>query len=52
LGIQEDFIITTVNNVSINSPELLADILTKVKGKVRIEGVNREGVRGYYSYYF
>ena len=52
LGIREDFIITTVNNVPINSPELLADILTKVKGKVRIEGVNREGVRGYYSYYF
>ncbi|CAN5119155.1 trypsin-like peptidase domain-containing protein [soil metagenome] len=52
LGIQEDFIIATVNNVPINSPEVLADILTKVKGKVRIEGVNREGVRGYYSYYF
>lgn len=52
LGIQEDFIITAVNNVPINTPDALSDILTKVRGKVRIEGVNKQGVRGYYSYYF
>lgn len=52
LGIQEDFIITAINNTPIESPDMLTEILMKVKGKVRIEGVNKEGVKGYYSYYF
>ncbi|MDQ3393227.1 MAG: trypsin-like peptidase domain-containing protein [Bacteroidota bacterium] len=52
LGIQEDFIITAVNNQAIDSPKQLTELLTNLKGKVRIEGVNKEGVKGYYSYYF
>lgn len=52
LGIQEDFIITAINNNPIDTPEVLTEILTKIKGKVRIEGINIEGVKGYYSYYF
>jgi hypothetical protein len=52
LGIQEDFIITTINNHPIDTPETLTNILINLKGKVRIEGINKEGVKGYNSYYF
>jgi len=52
LGIHEDFIVIAVNNYPINKPEDLTKILSKVRGRVRIEGVDRKGVKGYYSYYF
>ncbi len=52
LGIQEGFIITSVNNKKITSPKALAKILDDITGRVRIGGINENGVRGYYSYYF
>ncbi len=52
LGIKEGFIITSVNNKPVRSPQQLAEILDKITGRVRIGGINENGVRGYYSYYF
>jgi Do/DeqQ family serine protease len=52
LGIQEGFIITKINNSEINNPSELEKILTSIRGRVIIEGMNKKGVRGYYSYYF
>jgi len=52
LGIQEGFIITGINGRPVNDPEELARILQTIRGRVRIEGVNSKGVKGYYSYYF
>jgi S1-C subfamily serine protease len=52
LGIEEGFIITGINGRPVNNPEELARILQSIRGRVRIEGVSKKGVRGYYSYYF
>jgi S1-C subfamily serine protease len=52
LGIEEGFIITGINGKLANDPEELAGILQTIRGRVRIEGVNKKGVKGYYSYYF
>ncbi|HEY8400848.1 MAG TPA: trypsin-like peptidase domain-containing protein [Cytophagaceae bacterium] len=52
LGISDGFIVTSINKVPINTPEELIDILEKVRGKVVIEGITSNGVRGYYSYFF
>ena len=52
LGIEEDFIITHVNNEAIKDPKRLTNILEGIRGRVIIEGVNKRGVRGYYSFYF
>ena len=52
LGIDEGFVVTSINQRPISSPEELEEILTRVRGRVRIEGVNSQGVKGYYSYYF
>ncbi len=51
LGIREGFIITSINNYPIKNPKDLVNVLEKVKGRVRIEGVSKEGKRGYYSFY-
>ncbi len=52
LDLSEDFIVTSINSYPIKTPEDLADILGKVRGRVRIEGVDAKGTKGYYSYYF
>ncbi|MBS0000878.1 MAG: trypsin-like peptidase domain-containing protein [Cyclobacteriaceae bacterium] len=52
LNIEEGFTITHINKIPVEDPEKLADILTKIRGRVYIEGVNREGDKGYYSYFF
>jgi serine protease Do len=52
LNIEEGFTITHINKVPVENPQKLADILSKIRGRVYIEGVNREGVKGYYSYFF
>ncbi len=52
LGIEEGFVVTSINQKIIQTPAELEQILTRVKGRVRIEGVNSKGVKGYYSYYF
>lgn len=52
LGIDEGFVVTSINGRTIQSPQELEEIMTKIRGRVRIEGVNQRGVKGYYSYYF
>ncbi|MFP4093751.1 MAG: trypsin-like peptidase domain-containing protein [Cyclobacteriaceae bacterium] len=52
LGIEEGFVVTAINQRAINHPRELEEILSRIRGRVRIEGVNKKGVKGYYSYYF
>jgi serine protease Do len=52
LGINEGFIITAINKVNISTPSELVEIMEKVRGRVVIEGVSSNGMKGYYSYYF
>jgi serine protease Do len=52
LGINEGFIITAINKVNISSPAELVEIMEKVRGRVVIEGITSNGMKGYYSYYF
>jgi serine protease Do len=52
LGIQEGFVITAINKIPVKTPEQLNEILTQIKGKVVIEGINSSGMKGYYSFWF
>ena len=52
LGIEEGFIITSVNGKPIDEPEVLNGILEKIRGRVIIEGINSRGVKGYYTFFF
>ncbi len=52
LNIEEGFIITYINKIPIKDPEKLVDVLTRIRGRVYIEGVTKDGVKGYYSYFF
>jgi Do/DeqQ family serine protease len=52
LGLQEGFIITHINRVPIQSASDIEDILTKVKGRVIIEGVQSNGSKMIYQYFF
>lgn len=51
VGITEDFIITDINRNAVKDPQRLVEILEKIRGRVIIEGVNRQGREGYYSFY-
>lgn len=52
LSIEEGFIVTHINKIPIKDPEKLADILVRIRGRVYIEGVTKDGTKGYYSYFF
>lgn len=52
MGIEEGFIITSINERPIQSPEELAEILERIRGRVIIKGVSKNGTKGYYSYMF
>lgn len=52
MDIEEGFIITYINKVPIKDPETLTDILTKIRGRVYLEGVNKRGVTQYFRYHF
>jgi Do/DeqQ family serine protease len=52
MGIDEGFIITSINKQPVTSPKEVADLLSKARGRVVIEGIDRRGVGGYYSFYF
>lgn len=51
LNITEGFIITAVNNKKIKKPEELEQVLSKLKGSVVIQGINKDGRRTYRSFY-
>lgn len=52
MDIEEGFIITYINKIPIKDPETLTDILTKIRGRVYLEGVNKRGSKQYYRYHF
>ncbi|MCP4457046.1 MAG: trypsin-like serine protease [Cytophagales bacterium] len=52
LDIPEGFIITQINNIPIDKPEELVEVMEQVKGRVRIYGVKKDGRKVYYPYYF
>lgn len=47
----EGFIITAINKKSIITPEDLTNVLTKIRGRLEIFGINESGRKVYYSYY-
>ncbi len=51
IGIREDFVITDINRNAIKDPKKLVEILERIRGRVIIEGVNKQGREGYYSFY-
>ncbi|MBC7923215.1 MAG: trypsin-like peptidase domain-containing protein [Ferruginibacter sp.] len=51
LGVEEGFVITAINRQTVQSPQEVAELLNNVSGRGLIEGVNRNGVGGYYSFY-
>jgi len=52
MDLDKDFIILSINNYRINSPEDLEDILVKIRGRVVVAFINAEGRKKYYSYRF
>lgn len=52
LDIPEGFIITSVNGRTMDSPAELSDLLSRIRGKVIIVGINKSGRQVYYPYRF
>jgi len=50
-GFEEGFIITTVNNQKCNSPQDVEELLGNSRGKVLLEGINRQGSKGTYQFF-
>ncbi len=50
-GFEEGFIITMVNNQKCNSPEDVEELLGNTRGKVLLEGINRQGSKGVYQFF-
>lgn len=50
---EEGFIITAINRIPMKTPEQVEKTLLEInRGRVYIEGVSKEGRKGYYSFYF
>ncbi len=49
--IETGLIITYINDYKIDTPQKLANVLSKLRGKIRIEGVSKSGAKGYYTFY-
>lgn len=52
LGLQEGFIITSINRAPVNDPNEAIHILENIRGQVVIEGISNNGARTFYQYYF
>jgi serine protease Do len=52
LGLQEGFIITSINRTPVSTPAEVASILENIRGQVIIEGIASSGSRAIYQYYF
>jgi len=50
VGIQEGFVLTSVNKRPVNSVKDISDILEDTEGGVIIEGVDSNGSRSYYAF--
>ena len=51
LGLESGLIITYINDYKIDDPQKLVNVFSKVRGRVRIEGVSKSGTKGYYTFY-
>ncbi len=51
LGLEEGFIITYINYTKIKKPQDLAEVLSNYRGRVKMEGVDASGRKGYYTFY-
>ncbi len=52
MGLPEGFIITAINNYPLEKPEDLAEILERIRGRVIIRGVTKDGYEKFFSYLF
>lgn len=52
MDLGEGFIVTKINNYEVNDPKELSEILERIRGRVIIEFVNKDGKKGAYSYAF
>jgi len=52
LRMREGFVITHINRQVVNKPKDVEDLLLDLQGKVYIQGVSKDGTRGYYQFYF
>jgi Do/DeqQ family serine protease len=52
IGIQDGFIITSINNNAVATTEDAIDLLENTRGRVLVQGVSKNGSNGYYSYYY
>ncbi len=50
VGIQEGFVLTSINKKPVNSVKDIAEILKDTEGGVIIEGVDQNGSRSYYAF--
>lgn len=50
VGIQEGFVLTSINKRPVNSVKDIAEILNDTEGGVIIEGVDQNGSRSYYAF--
>lgn len=51
LGLDAGFIVTDINYKEIKKPQDLTDALSNYRGRVRMEGVDSSGRKGYYTFY-
>jgi S1-C subfamily serine protease len=52
MGVEEGFVITAINKRPITAAKEVIDVLSKMKGRVIIEGVDKRGRASYYQAYF
>ncbi len=51
LGMQEGFIISSINRQPVKTPEDVERLITTTSGRVYISGITKNGMRGYYEFY-
>lgn len=50
--VPEGFVILAINKQQVQTPQDVEKYLTEAQGRVVIEGISKDGERGYYSFYF
>ncbi len=51
MGMQEGFIITSINKLPVKTAEEIERILSNTTGRIYISGITKNGQRGYYEFY-
>lgn len=51
IGIEEGFVIISINKVVLNDAKEAIQVLKNMRGRIVLEGMTSNGVRGYYSLY-